>query len=85
MSESERERIVSLPCGEGRIGLARCPGLDARADLRTDIAKIQAWGATAIVTGLSEREMSGLGLGDIGERSGAGCGLLLERFRRVAG
>ena len=63
----ERDFVVSLECGDGHIGLARCPGLDRPADLSADVAKLQAWGATAVVTGLSEREISHLGLERLGD------------------
>jgi ADP-ribosyl-[dinitrogen reductase] hydrolase len=63
----EREFVVSLEYRGGRVGLARCPGLDRPADLSADVAKFRAWGATAVVTGLSEREISHLGLGELGD------------------
>lgn len=55
---TERSRDVAvLPCGNGRIGMAKCPGATSAGDFAGDLAKLRDWGAAAVVTFLvfSER------------------------------
>lgn len=52
---------VTLPPAGGRLGLTLCPGkkdpsLGWDRDLATDLARIQAWGASTVVTLLEEHE-----------------------------
>jgi ADP-ribosyl-[dinitrogen reductase] hydrolase len=62
--------------GGGRIGMTFCPGktdLFAMSgpwarEMDTDLAAIQAWGASALVTLVEQHELVHLGVGGLGER-----------------
>lgn len=61
----------------GRIGITFCPGKKQRSaysgnwdrDLATDLAAIQRWGASRLVTLLEKREMEELKVSNLGEEA----------------
>jgi ADP-ribosyl-[dinitrogen reductase] hydrolase len=62
---------VTLPPGAGRLGLTLCPGkkdpvLGWDRDLGEDLARIQAWGASTVVTLLEEQEFRLLRIESLG-------------------
>ena len=76
-SQSHPLNIAPLDTpGGGRIGMTFCPGkTDPFAmsgpwarDLDTDLAAIQAWGASALVTLVEQHELVHLGVGGLGQR-----------------
>ena len=76
-SQSHPLNIATLDTpGGGRIGMTFCPGkTDPFAmsgpwarDLDTDLAAIQAWGASALVTLVEQHELVHLGVGGLGEQ-----------------
>ena len=76
-SESDPLRIgaVSPGDGRGRIGITLCPGKTDPAgmsgawarDLGTDLDVIRDWGATAVVSLITDEEIDYLGAGDLGK------------------
>ncbi len=76
-SQSHPLNIATLDTpGGGRIGMTFCPGkTDPFAmsgpwarDLDTDLAAIQAWGASALVTLVEQHELVHLGVDGLGQR-----------------
>ena len=62
---------VTLPPGAGRLGLTLCPGkkdpvLGWDRDLGEDLARIQAWGASTVVTLLEDHEFRLLRIESLG-------------------
>ena len=76
-SQTHPLRIAPLDiAGGGRIGMTFCPGkTDPSAlsgpwarDLESDLAAIQVWGASALVTLMEQHELVHLGVGSLGEQ-----------------
>ena len=71
-SETDPIRIAAVTPGEdhGRIGITLCPGKTDPAgisgawarDLGTDLEAIERWGATAVVSLITDEEIAGLGV-----------------------
>lgn len=65
---------LEIPGRSGVIGLSACPGVRLESprrgnmarNLKRDIAGLQEWGATGVITLNEEEELHGLGLGDLG-------------------
>jgi len=57
--------------GEGRIGLACCPGKPGKQglerDLTEDVQALKEWGAAAVISLMEPEEMAALGVSDLGE------------------
>ena len=80
-SENDPLRIAAVTPGngQGRIGIILCPGKTDRyamsgpvdRDLPTDLDAIRDWGATAVVSLITDEEIDYLGVSDL-ERGGAG-------------
>ena len=73
--------IDAIPCGNGVVGMAPCPGAHGPSvfrvqwerDLVLDLRAVADWGATALVSLIGYSEMSRLGvsgLGDAAEKAG---------------
>ena len=66
---------VSIPEGEGKIGITFCPGKKQKnamtgawcRDLETDLASIIEWGATVLVTLIETHELEVLGVSNLPE------------------
>lgn len=67
---------LEIPGRAGVIGMCACPGVRIEAPrrgstqryLKSDIAEMQEWQATSVITLNEEEELEGLGLGDLGLR-----------------
>ena len=76
-SESSPLRIASVTpgSGQGRIGITLCPGKTdpaamsgaAARNLGADLDVIRDWGATAVVSLITKKEINDLGVGDLEE------------------
>jgi protein-tyrosine phosphatase/nicotinamidase-related amidase/aminoglycoside phosphotransferase (APT) family kinase protein len=66
--------------GTGRLGITLCPGRrDRGRDLGTDLAQLQAEGATRLLCLLTDAELSWAGVPDLGPRAQA-AGLIYRRL-----
>ncbi len=85
LSSQDANQIYTLeiPGRSGVLGMCACPGIRLESSrrgntaryLKRDIAELQEWGATSIVTLNEEEELNRLGLGDLGHHIvGAGFG-----------
>ena len=67
--------IDAIPCGNGVVGMAPCPGargpsvfrVQWERDLILDLRAVADWGATALVSLIGYSEMSRLGVSDLGD------------------
>ena len=74
MCETEPLRIAELAAGCGLLGLTVCPGKQSdslygpplQRDLDRDLERIQAWGASHLITLLEARELVELKVPDLG-------------------
>ena len=74
MRETEPLRIAELAAGCGLLGLTVCPGKQSdslygpplQRDLDRDLERIQAWGASHLITLLEARELVELKVPDLG-------------------
>ena len=74
MPETEPLRIAELAAGCGLLGLTVCPGKQGdslygpplQCDLDRDLERIQAWGASYLITLLEARELVELNVPDLG-------------------
>ena len=74
MCETEPLRIALLAAGYGLLGLTVCPGKQSdslygpplQRDLDRDLDRIQAWGASHLITLLEARELVELKVPDLG-------------------
>ena len=74
MCETEPLRIAVLAAGCGLLGLTVCPGKQSdslygpplQRDLDRDLERIQAWGASHLITLLEARELVELKVSDLG-------------------
>jgi protein-tyrosine phosphatase len=74
LSHPLRIDSVSIPGGEGLIGMTICPGKKGDSvygppwdrDLRLDLAAVKSWGADVVVTLMESRELAALGVPELG-------------------
>lgn len=76
LANSSANEVFSLevPGQRGVLGMAPCPGVrvetlrrsNAQRNARRDIAGLQAWGATGVVSLVEQQELDGIGVPDLG-------------------